>query len=82
MTDSESQRPTSQRPTSLAREVAQGLKAEFRTSLRWALRGAGVGAVLLGAAGFWFFGPTGLALGAGVGAMAGGLAVWLFLLSV
>lgn len=82
MTDSESKRPERQEPPSFAREVGSGLKAEVRTSLRWAFWGAGLGAVVVGAVGFWLLGGTGLAYGAAVGAVAGGFGAWLFYLNV
>ncbi len=82
MSEFEPNQHESQKPDSLASEVLSGLKSEFVNSLQWALWGAGIGAIVLGVAGFWFFGVTGLALGAGVGAVAGGLAAWFFCLSI
>ena len=80
--ESEPKQPESHEPPSLASEVVSSLKAEFRSSLRWAMWGAGLGAIVLGAAGFWFFGATGLVYGAGLGAVAGGLGAWFFCLSI
>ena len=57
----------------LGKEIAQ----EARSWLRWALGGAVVGAVVLGGAGLWYFGFTGLWIGAGVGAVGGGLGAFL-----
>ena len=79
---SEDKPPECQVPPSLAREVGSSLKAEFRHSLRWAAWGGGLGAVVLGAAGFWYFGATGLALGAVAGVVGGGVGAWLFCLSI
>jgi len=79
MQDPNDQRP---KPDSLLREVGSGLKDEVRTWLRWTMWGAVLGAVVVGAAGAWYFGFTGLAVGAGIGAVAGGLGALLFYLSV
>ena len=82
MTEFEPKQPESQEPPSLASVVVSSLKTGVRNSLRWAAWGAGLGAIVLGAAGFWFFGTTGLAYGAAVGAVAGGLGAWFFYLSI
>jgi len=73
MNDSEDPRHERREPASLAREVGPSLKQETRSWLRWGAWGAVLGAVTLGAAGFWFFGTTGLLLGAAIGAVAGGI---------
>jgi len=65
---------------SLAKEMGVDLVREARTWLIWALAGAALGAGALGFAGFWFFGWKGLWIGAGIGAVAGGFAAWLFYL--
>ncbi len=82
MTDFEEQQQL-ERPgdPSLAREIGSSLKAEFRTSMRWAFWGAALGAIVLGAAGLWFFGTTGLAIGAAIGAVAAGLGAWFLYLN-
>ncbi|MCB9911703.1 MAG: hypothetical protein H6827_01775 [Planctomycetes bacterium] len=82
MTEFEPKQPEKKKSPSLASDVVSSLKAEVRNSLLWAVWGAGLGAIVLGAAGFWFFGSTGLAYGAGVGAIAGGLGAWFFCLNV
>ncbi len=82
MTEFEPKQHKSQEPPSLAREVGSSLKTKVRRSLRWALWGGGLGAIVLGAAGFWFFGATGLAIGAAVGAVAGGVGAWFFYLDI
>lgn len=82
MTEFEPKHHKSPELPSLAREVGSGLKTEVRRSLRWAVWVAGLGATVLGAAGFWFLGLTGLAIGAAVGAVAGGLGAWFFYLDI
>ena len=82
MADLKPNQPQNETTTSLASEVVSGVKAEARNSLRWAAWGAGIGAVMLGAAGLWFFGPVGLAVGAAIGAIAGGLGAWFVYLSI
>jgi hypothetical protein len=79
--DHEDKQPERQDPRSLAREVGSSLKAEVRSWLRWALWGAGFGAIALGAGGAWFFGATGFAYGAAIGAVAGGIGAWLLYLN-
>lgn len=56
----------------------QEAKSELRTSFRWALRGAGLGAIALAGAGLSYFGTNGLVYGAVIGAVAGGVGAWLF----
>jgi hypothetical protein len=64
----------------LARGLGVGLVEEGRTWLRFAGAGAGLGAIGLGGAGFWYFGLEAGAIGAAVGAVVGGLGAWLFYL--
>ena len=66
------------REPSLAREVGSHVASELRSWLRWTLWGAAIGAVALGAVGLWYFGTTGLVIGALVGAVAGGLGGLVF----
>ena len=61
------------RPESFTRGLGKAMGQEARSWLRWTLRGAVVGAIVLGGVGCWFFSLTGLWLGAGVGAIGGGL---------
>lgn len=82
MSESEPRPPKIPELSTLAREVGSSLGREFARSLRWAAWGAGLGALGLGATGFWFFGATGLAYGAAVGAVAGGLGAWFFYLNI
>ncbi len=58
----------------------RGLVSELGVSLRWALWGAIIGALLLGGAGFWYFSWQGLGYGLLAGAVIGGVGAWLFYL--
>ena len=82
MTKFEPQQPDSKDPPSLLQEVASSVKDQARTSLRWAAWGAGLGATVLGVAGFWFFAPVGFAIGAALGALVGGLGAWFVYVSI
>ncbi len=48
----------------VGRDVGKDLLRETGTTIKWALGGAFLGAVVLGGLGFWKFGVTGLAIGA------------------
>ena len=74
------QRPPEQK--TFAKEVLSGLKEEARTSLRWAIGGAIVGAVVLGGIGLIIFGLKGLLIGAGLGAVVGGVGLSLLYLNI
>lgn len=64
--------------TSFAREVGKGIVEEGKSTLRWVLGSALVGALLVGGAGAWFFGMDALLYGAAIGAVIGALgALWL-----
>ena len=52
-------------------------KSELRTSFRWAMWGAGLGAIALAGAGLWYFGTNAMVYGALIGAVAGGVGAWL-----
>lgn len=74
------QRPPEQKP--LAKEVLSGLKEDARSWLRWAIGGAIAGAVVLGGIGLILFGLKGLLIGAGIGAVVGGVGVSLLYLNI
>jgi len=57
----------------VGRDVGKHLLRETGTTIKWAVSGALIGAVVLGGLGFWKFGVTGLAIGAIVGAVVGGV---------
>lgn len=64
---------------SFLKDVGKGLADEGRSWLRWAGAGAVIGATIIGAAGAYFFGFTGLGYGAGIGAVVGGVAgLWFY----
>ena len=63
----------------VALDVGKGLLSETKITLKWALVGAFIGALIVGGAGFWFLGLKGLGalIGAVIGAIAGGgLYLW------
>ncbi|MEM8885560.1 MAG: hypothetical protein AAGD14_15955 [Planctomycetota bacterium] len=62
--------------------MRDGVVEGAKSSLRWALGGAIVGALVLGVAGAWFAGVTGLGIGAAVGAVLGGIGAWWFYLQI
>ncbi|MFT4550252.1 MAG: putative membrane protein YeaQ/YmgE (transglycosylase-associated protein family) [Verrucomicrobiales bacterium] len=66
-----------ERPEGFAKEIlrdtSKGLLKEAVVTLKWGIAGAVVGAALLGGAGLWKFGFTGLWVGALVGALVGGV---------
>ena len=64
-------------PESFTQGLAKEPRQEARSSLRWARNCAVVGAIGLGAVGLWFFGLTGLWIGAGLGAVVGGVGGFL-----
>jgi hypothetical protein len=70
------------REDSFLKDVGKDLAREFGVSLRWAAAGAIGGALLLGVIGFFVAGLTGLGVGAGIGAISGGAALWFFHLSI
>ena len=72
MPDSDDTRQERKDPNSFGPEVGTSLKREARTWLRFAAWGAGLAATALATAGFWFFGLTGLAVGAVIGAVGVG----------
>ena len=74
--------PRGKNEPSFIKDVGRGLVREFGNSLRWALAGSLLGAGALGAAGFWYFGWIGLLIGAAVGAVVGGAALWFFYVDV
>jgi hypothetical protein len=63
-----------------AKEVGKGLLKEGKTTVKWGFWGAVVGAVALGGAGWFKFGPKVGLIGAGVGAVVGGIgAAWFYI---
>jgi len=64
----------------MARDVGKDLASETKTTLKWALGGAIVGALIIGGIGFWLLGMKVLGvsalIGAVIGAIAGG---WIYL---
>ena len=65
-------------PSSFAREVGKGIIEDGKSTLRWVLGSALVGALLVGGASAWFFGMGALMYGAAIGAVIGALgALWL-----
>lgn len=64
----------------LMTELKEGLIEEGARWVRWTIGGAVVGAGVLGVVGVAWFGWKGLAIGCGVGAVAGGLGAWLLYL--
>lgn len=60
----------------------EGLREAATGSLKWMAGGALVGALALGGPGLVKFGPAGLAIGAVVGALVGGLGAWWFYLQI
>jgi uncharacterized protein YcfJ len=63
----------------LGRDIGKDLLRETATTLKWALGGAVVGAVVLGGLGLWKFGLTGLGIGAVAGAVVGGaIGFWAY----
>jgi hypothetical protein len=54
------------------KDVGKDLLRETGTTIKWAVGGALVGAVVLGGLGLWKFGITSLTIGAVVGAALGG----------
>ena len=57
----------------IGRDVGTDLLHETATTIKWAMGGALIGAVVLGGIGFWKFGVTGLAIGAIAGGVVGGV---------
>ncbi|MCA8954342.1 MAG: hypothetical protein KDE27_32845 [Planctomycetes bacterium] len=78
MTHFENDPPEPPESPTFAQELGTGLKREVRTWLRFAMWGAGLGAIALGGAGLWYFGTVGLAIGAAIGAVGGGLGALAF----
>jgi len=76
VTEPERDRPDPQEQP-FVKGLMQEAKSELRTSFRWAVWGAGLGAIALAGAGLWYFGTTGLVYGAAIGAVAGGVGAWL-----
>jgi hypothetical protein len=57
----------------IGRDVGTDLVRETGTTIKWAVGGALIGAVVLGGLGLWKFGVTGLAIGAISGGVVGGV---------
>jgi hypothetical protein len=66
---------------SVVKEVGKGLLKEARPTLKWGLGGPLVGAVALGGAGWFKFGAKVGLIGAGVGAVVGGIGAGWFYIS-
>ena len=68
-----------------ARDIGKDLVGGTKTTLKWALGGAIVGALVVGGVGLWLLGMKGLGIGvligAGIGAIVGG-GVYLWWLSL
>jgi hypothetical protein len=63
-----------------AKEAGKGLLKEGKATVKWGLWGAVVGAVALGGTGWFKFGTTMGLIGAGVGAVVGGIgAAWFYI---
>ena len=58
----------------IGREAGTDLVSETGTTIKWAMGGVLIGAVVLGGLGFWKFGVTGLTIGAIAGGVVGGVA--------
>ena len=70
----------SSEPDSFAKEVGKGLLHEGKNTVKWGLGGALLGAAVLGGAGWFKFGFKLGLIGAGVGAIVGGIgASWCYL---
>ncbi|MGB0582443.1 MAG: hypothetical protein ACPGVU_22350 [Limisphaerales bacterium] len=68
------------KPDSFAKEVGKGLLHEGKNTVKWGLGGALLGAVVLLGAGWFKFGFKVGLIGAGVGAIVGGIgAAWLYI---
>jgi len=61
----------------IIKDVGKDLLRETATTIKWGIGGALIGAVILGALGFWKFGEVGLVVGAIAGAILGGAAGFL-----
>lgn len=71
-----------ERPSSpIVEGVKEGLVEEAGRWLKWAFGGALLGALVLGGLGLYWFGLTGLGIGAAAGAVLGGFGAWLFYVS-
>jgi hypothetical protein len=74
---------TSDKPSqsdSFAKEVGKGLIEEGKNTIKWGLAGALFGVVVLGGAGWFKFGFKLGLIGAGVGAVVGGIgAAWIYI---
>ena len=63
---------------SFLKQMGQSALDDAKSTLKWLLIGAGIGAIVLGGAGGVFLGWTGLLYGAAAGAVFGALAtLWL-----
>lgn len=65
-------------PGSFTQELGKQVGREARSALRWTARGAMLGAMVVGAFGLWYFSLMGLWIGAGIGAVGGGIGAFLF----
>jgi hypothetical protein len=71
---------TSSPRESFTKELGKGLLKEGKTTVKWGFWGAVVGAVALGGAGWFKFGPKVGLIGAAVGAVVGGIgAAWIYI---
>ena len=63
----------------ILKDVGKDLLRETGTTIKWGIGGALIGAVILGALGFWKFGEVGLVVGAIAGAVLGGaIGFWAY----
>ena len=78
--DTGASRPAQEKPDSesfikeLGRGVGKGLLRETGATIKWAVGGAVLGALVAGGFGLWKFGITGMGIGAIAGAVIGGAA--------
>ena len=56
-----------------ARDIGRDFVGGTKTTLKWALCGAILGALLVGGVGFWLLGMKGLGIGALIGAVIGAI---------
>ncbi|MDP6963653.1 MAG: hypothetical protein QGF46_05750 [Planctomycetota bacterium] len=68
--------------SSFGKELGEELKKEAGAWLKSLIMGAVLGAIILGSLGFYLLGTTGLLGGLAVGAVVGGVGLWLLYLNM